>query len=262
MDYQYLRNDNGFHEWGKYEPIDSEYVKYAENEPYVISSAHKIGDVYHTFSNARQSFMAAGYENYGDLCSNDDISKTYMKTHFLLHALIEYAICLDLSWQVIWAYIQPASLEYLLNDGYKKMENECNRENLHAQLDCAISQKNMKAEKIKQIMDDFDSDEDIIKLRTIYNSLKHRGIIHFEGLGENFKTMMSRVKGKEIRILSRTEYTIEEVEMMLMTYHKKFQKYFNLLIKEIIPNDYLNRRVRVIDFINASMKMSSVQKDK
>ena len=51
MNYVDLRNDNDFQKWSQYEPIDSEYVKYAENEPYVISAAHKIGDVYHTFAN-------------------------------------------------------------------------------------------------------------------------------------------------------------------------------------------------------------------
>lgn len=251
-----------FQKWSKYEPIDSEYVKYAESEPSVISAAHKIGDVYHAFANARHSFMCAGYENYGDLCGSDEISRTYIKTHFLLHALMEYAICLDLSWQVIWAYVQPASFEFLLNDGHKQMEKVCDRDNLHEQLDCAISQKNIKAEKLKQIMDDFDKDEDVNKLRTIYNSLKHRGIIHFEELGGNFKTMMSQAGEKKIRILSRTEYKIEEIENLLVTYHKKFQEYFNNLIEEIIPEDYLDRKVKFIDFLNVSLKMSRVQKDK
>ena len=138
------------------------------------------------------------------------------------------------------------------------MENECNRDNLKAQLDCAISQRNLKAVRIKQIMVEFDNDTDVKKLRTLYNSLKRRGIIHFEGLGENFKTMMMQVEGKNIQMLSREEYTVETVENMIFTYHQKFQQYFNKIIAEIIPDDYLNKKVSFIDYINTALQMNSI----
>ena len=258
MNYEELIKDNDFHKWHEYEPLDTDYVKYGESDPSVIAAAHKIGDVYHTFANAKSSFMSASYDNYGDLCGETEISRLYVKTHFLLHAVIEYAICLDLSWQVIWAYVQPASFEYLLSNEHKKMENECNRDNLKAQLDCAISQRNLKAVRIKQIMVEFDNDTDVKRLRTLYNSLKHRGIIHFEGLGANFKTMMMQVEGKNIQTLSREEYTVETVENMLFTYHQKFQQYFNKIIAEIIPDDYLNKKVSFIDYINTALQMNSI----
>lgn len=259
MDYKLLAQDNNFHEWGKLEPLDTDYVKYGEADPSVIASAHKMVDVYSAFANARHSFMSAGYNNYGDLCSDNEISKLYIKTHFLLHAIIEYAICLDLSWQVIWAYIQPASFEYLSKNEYKKMERECERDSLLAQLDCAIAQKSIKAERIKNIMTNFDNDKDVIKLRTLYNSLKHRGTIHFVGLGANDKTMLLQVKNKHISILSREEYTVEEVENILLTYHQKFQRYFNDLIAEIIPSDYWNKKVSLIDYVNTALKMNAIQ---
>ena len=58
--------------------------------------------------------MFANSENFGDLSGPNEISRLYTKTHFLTNALLEYAICLDISWQVVWAYIQPSSLEYLM----------------------------------------------------------------------------------------------------------------------------------------------------
>ena len=259
MDYALLAQDNNFHEWGKLEPLDTDYVKYGETDPAIIAAAHKIVDVYSAFANARQSFMCVGYNNYGDLCSDTEISKLYIKTHFLLHAVIEYAICLDLSWQVIWAYIQPASFKYLLKNEYKKMERECDRDNLLAQLNCAIAQKSLKAERIKNIMLDFDNDKDVMKLRTLYNSLKHRGTIHFICLGTNDNTMMAQVEGKNILKLSREEYTVEEVENILFTYHQKFQPYFNEIIAEIIPSNYLNKKVPVVDYVNTIIKMKSIQ---
>lgn len=261
MDYILLAQDNNFHDWGKLEPMDTDYVKYGETDPSIIAAAHKIGDVYSAFANARQSFMSVGYNNYGDLCSDNEISKLYIRTHFLIHAVIEYAICLDLSWQVIWAYIQPASFEYLCKNEYKKLERDCERDSLLSQLDCAIAQKSIKAGRIKNIMTNFDNDSDVINLRALYNSLKHRGTIHFVGLGTNDKTMPAYVQNKNISILSREEYTIDEVENILLTYHQKFQVYFNNLIAEIIPMDYLNKKVSVIDYVNTALKISAIQNE-
>lgn len=139
------------------------------------------------------------------------------------------------------------------------MERDCERDNLLEQLDCAIAQKSMKAEQIKNIMTDFDNDKDVIKLRTLYNSLKHRGTIHFVGLGANDKTMLLQVQGKNISILSREEYTVDEVENILFTYHQKFQIYFKNLIVQIIPIDYLNKKVSFIDYVNTALKMNAIQ---
>lgn len=81
--------------------MDAQYVKYIKSEPSILAAGHKINDVYHTFCDARGSIMRANYSNYGDLCADNDTSKLYIKTTFLKDALMEYAICLDLSWQVI-----------------------------------------------------------------------------------------------------------------------------------------------------------------
>ena len=139
------------------------------------------------------------------------------------------------------------------------MEHDCERDSLLAQLNCAIAQKSMKAERIKDIMTNFDNDKNVIKLRILCNSLKHCGTIHFVGLGANDKTMLLQVGGKNISILSREEYTVDEVENILFIYHQKFQLYFNDLITEIIPIDYLNKKLSFIDYVNTALKMSAIQ---
>ena len=53
--------------------------------------------------------------------------------------------------------------------------------------------------------------------------------------------------------------TVEEVENILLTYHQKFQPYFNELIAEIIPSNYLNKKVPVVDYVNTILKMNSIQ---
>ena len=259
MDYDELTNDNAFHKWHKYEPLDVQYVRYAESNPSVIAAGHKICDVYHAFANAKQSFRSANYQNYGDLCGDDKISRLYTRTHFLLNAISEYALCLDLSWQVVWAYIQPSSMEYLLKMQYKKVERECDRDNLYAQLDCAISQNNMKAIKLKKHLESFDNDKKVMELRSLNNSIKHHGTIHFENLGANFSSMIVMVNGKAISTLSRKSYTVEEIEELLFAYHVEFQEYFNTIIDEIIPDDYLDNNISFDTFIKKMVEMNEVQ---
>lgn len=259
MDYKKLSNDKNFIDWIKYEPSDAQYIRFAKTNPSVIAAGHKIYDVYHAFTNARQSFRSADYKNYGDLSSSDELSMLYTKTHFLLYAISKYSLCLDLSWQVIWAYIQPSSFQYLLQYKYKKMEKECNRDNLLAQLECAISQKNTDAIELKSILVNFDNDADVMKLRSLNNSIKHHGTIHFKGLGANFTNMMMNVNGNSIDILSRKSYSVSEIESLLFAYHEKFQIYFNKLIEQIMPEDYLYNTVSLGDYLETILEMNEVQ---
>lgn len=259
MNYEQLMRDNDFHKWQKYEPLDSQYVKYSKTNPSAIAAGHKICDVYYAFANAKHSFRSADYKNYGDLCGDNEISRLYTKTHFLLNAVSEYALCLDLSWQVIWAYIQPASFEYLMSFKHKDMETECNRENLCVQLDCAISQNVIKATTLKTIMKDFDDDPDVMRLRQFNNSIKHHGTIHFENLGANFSSMMFTLNGETVKTLSRKTYSVEEIEELLFTYHTKFQNYFNSIINEIMPLDYLETKVSLTEYLNVLQDTNEVQ---
>lgn len=258
MNYEKLREDNDFHKWHNYAPLDIQYAKYAETNPSILAAGFKIQDVYYAYANARASFMYANSKNFGDIAGENDISRLYAKTHFLTNAILEYAITLDLSWQVIWAYIQPASLEYLMKQNYLEMEKHCNRESLLAQLDCAISQHGYgltQANTLKQIMKSFDDDDNVQKLRSIYNKIKHQGTVYFKGLGENYKTLMFSINGKTPPVLYRVEYTIEEIEDILFKYHFNFATYFEKIINVIIPNDYLSNKMGFIDFFNATNKM-------
>lgn len=261
MDYTIIRNDKDFHKWHEYAPLDGQYVKYADSEPSIIAASHKIEDVYYCFCNARQSFLCANYDNYGDISGSDKLSMTNTKSHFLIYAVLEYAICLDLSWQVIWAYIQPSSFEYLIEQKYKEMEKECDRDNIHIQLNCIISQGGVgitQAQRLKRLLTDFENDDTIKKLRSIYNSLKHHGTIHFCELGPQLNTMLTPVNGRKIPILSRKSYSIQEIEELLFSYHFKFKEYFNTLIREIMPADYKDGKVPFVDYYNTLIRMDSI----
>lgn len=49
-------------------------------------------------------------------------------------AIMEYNTCRDLCLQVVWAYIQPSSLESLAQNLYRNTEKECNSEAVHKEL--------------------------------------------------------------------------------------------------------------------------------
>lgn len=248
MNIEDLKNDRKFNEWHDYEPMDAQYVRYIKTDPSVLAAGHKINDVYHAFCDARGSVMYANYDNYGSLCADNDISRLYIKTKFLKNALIEYSFCLDMSWQVIWAYIQPSSFEYLVLQKHEDMEKMCTRETVHAQLNCAIAQNSEQADKIKRLLTRFEKDEDVIKVREIYNSVKHRGMLYFKGFS---KEDLSKFRfNKDVDIpLKREEYDPDSVQDLLLSYHEKFEDYFNELIHIIMPDDYKTNTVGLIDYM-------------
>ena len=265
MNYEDVINDSDFHKWLEYAPLDIQYLKYAENNPALVAVGHKIEDVYQAFCNARASLIYANSEKFGDIAGESEESRLYAKCHFLLNALIEYAICLDISWQAVWAYIQPSSLEYLMQQKYKEMEKECTRDSVLAQLKCTISQHGFdfsKAEKILDVVMSFDNDANTLKLRSIYNKIKHQGTIHFEGLGSNFTKLSIEVNGKAPSMLHRDSYNVEEIESILFEYHEKFQIYMNELIQIMIPEDYLESKMNLVDALNNMLHIESVDNQK
>lgn len=258
MDFTILESEHTFLKWKDYAPWIVQYCRYSSSNPSVIAAGHKIEDVYYAFTNARANFLFAYSDDFGGLVGDDSISQLFAKTNFLTTALLEYSLTLDLSWQVIWAYTQPASLEYLMEQKYSEMQKYCDRESVLSQLDCAISTQSpgyTQAIKLKEIMIEFDNDENTLKLRSIYNYVKHQGTIHFSGLGMNDKTIPVQINGKTPPMLHRHEYSIEDIEDILFNYHFSFIKYFESIIQTIIPEDYLGSTLSLGDALTGLINM-------
>lgn len=259
MDYTALSQNNDFQEWFKYQPLDAQIVRYAKDKSSIVAAGQKIMDVYNAFANAKQSFRSAGYENYGDLCGDNEISKLYTKYHFLMCAIMEYNICRDLCLQVIWAYIQPSSLESLAQNLYRNTEKECNSETVHKGLKKLIKEGRTELQPLKKLLGKFENDKQITDVRDLCNYIKHRGTIHFDGLGDNLDKMLLTVNGQVVRSLGRPSYTFNEVEDILWNYHKTFQKYFNQIIDMIIPEDYMDNKVTLEDYIMILLELIRLQ---
>ena len=260
MDIEELKKSCKFHKWHEYEPMDAQYERYIEN-PSVLAAGHKINDVYHTFCDARAGMIYSACKNYGDLCEDDDLSRLNLRAMIIKHSLIDYAICLDLSWQVIWAYIQPTNFSYLVSRGYKELEKVCTSEVVHVQLNCAISQKNLEAEKISTLLTGFEMDEDVVSLRKVYNSVKHHGILYFNGFAED--STFNFLFDKNIEFpLKRTMYDLNYIKELLLRYHGKFEDYFSKLIDIIMPKDYLDTRIDLIGMITTIAKIEKMENSK
>lgn len=266
LNIQELRTDIRHDRWFGYEPLDAQYFRYIQEKPSVLAVGHKIADVYHTFCDARSSLLSSNYKNYGDLCADNDYSRMYIKTKFLKQALLDYAICLDLSWQAIWAYVQPSSFAYLLNQNYKEMEQWCNSEGVHSQLNCLISQYSVGYNevknsediiKIKNLLGNFENNVTVKKVRGIYNSIKHRGTIEFRDFNEEGVRRFLFDKNIEMP-LKREVYDLEQFQNMLLEYHDKFIEYFDEFIDIVMPKDYKNNSVEIIDGIIVLSEISEL----
>lgn len=261
MDIQGLKDDRGYDLWHEYEPIDAQYVRYILTDPSVLAAGHKINDVYHTFCDARASLLRANYKDYGELCADNDISRLCIRTTFLKEALMDYAICLDISWQVIWAFIQPSSFEYLVRQNYKEMEKSCTSESVHMQLNCAIAQQSKQAELIKDLLAEFENEKVVKTVRNIYNSIKHRGMMYFKGFCDD--SFGKFYFDSEVEMpLRRETHDPEQIQELLLLYHEKFEKYFNALIALIMPRDYKNNQVELINYMVVTNEIERIQSKK
>lgn len=173
---------------------------------------------------------------------------------------MEYNNCMGLCLQVVWTYIQPASLELLVQYQYRNnIEKACNCKNVHKELKRLIRGGHTELKPLKKILGKFEKDEHITDVRVMCNYIKHRGTIHFDGLGDNLDKMLLTVNGQVVRSLERLSYTFNEVEDVLWNYHKDLHKYFNQIIDMIIPEDYMDNKVSLDDYINTLLKLIRLQ---
>lgn len=260
LSYNLISKDDSFHDWFKYQPHDVQYLRYAKQNPSLVAAGFKVGDLYSAFAYAHSALMFSLEKDYGMLAKSEE-SIGLVQYMFVRDSILNYAICEDLSWQVVWAYIQPANIQYLMKDGYSKLAKDCNRENLLKQLECAISQLHTQADRLKSIIKEFDNDLDVKDFRKLYNFIKHRGDIHVEGLDSQDESLMFNVNGQNIKMLSRDSYSMNSLRDDAWNYNCKFENYFNKLLKEIFPEDYLDNMINLSEGLMGALQMMDAQNE-
>lgn len=241
-----------------YEPHESEYARYAADKPYLIATAHKLQDVYETLSRARAFLWYLSNEEWGDFANKSDaVSLLFLKSQLLQSALYLYGSTLDMIWQMVWAHIQPASLDYILDLKYMEQYKNCDRDNILAQLKCDIARGGsgaQTAERIKDIFEAFDQLPITIEMRSIYNYVKHHGTLRFEGLGSNPQTLNVTVNSQSVNVLHRKITSIESLKATLLDYDRAYVQYIRQLVSLFIPEDYKQASMPATEFIAGILK--------
>lgn len=223
------------HHWINYAPQEAQYYNY---DPHIVASSMKIEDTYQAFCLARASLSYMDVNNFGELISqNDIVHKTYIKSLFIQNALIYYNICIDLSWQVVWLYYGPSTLDLIYDKQfYSNSIKSCNLESLRYRLALA------KQKKFYYVIEAFFTDSLTEKIREAYNYIKHRGTLYFENLGNNYKTLAITVNDFTPSMLYRDKFNMEEWIDNLIEFDDKFVNYFEDIINFIIPKGYTNTK--------------------
>jgi hypothetical protein len=236
-----------FHHWREYDPWDAHYVKYY---PHIILAAHKIGDVYEAFSNGRAFLSYLEVDNYGELISeHDNLHLTFIRSRLLQSALFFYNSCIDLSWQVLWLYHGESKYRYFEEPQYYyEITKECNRESLKIRLHLAMK------DYINKHIDIFMGLENTVKVRSLYNYLKHRGTVFTEGLGRNASHLMGAVDGQKFKMITRENFDLSEWKARFIEFDIKFFEYFNQIIDWIMPRDFLKTEFDFFGIIDYKKK--------
>lgn len=216
-------------EWMKYDPHEFLYLKYGRCKANIISSHHKIGDVYHVFCNARALLILSNKEN------NKKEKNIFIRSTFLLSSLMNYVICWDLSWQVMYLFYGPTDNDFIKDrKRYKKELASCNYESLRYRLTLA------RDYKVRDYLDSYQRNPFWNLLRKTYNQYKHQGMFFVPGLGFNDKESSFSVNGNDFPLLYKKEFNLDDWEDKLVQYHIDFLQYFSNIIDFITPRDYFD----------------------
>src|SRR5699024_6273421 len=249
-----LYTSHEFHSWHNYLPQEKNYANF---EPRIIYALQKVDDVYYAFANARYNLYLTENENYGQLISEyAETSLKMVRSYFLMNALNFYNFAIDLSWQVMFFYTSDNSLYFLASpDSYDKYSNQCSYETLVNKL------KYRKESALLHIANSFYNNSLFRELRELYNYLKHRGTLHFQGLGKQYNNPYMGVSIDEesvtYKIFKKRKVEIRELKSKLINLDVLFYNYFNSILSCIVPSNYME----VTDALEDVYKVSIAVKE-
>ncbi|KMT23112.1 hypothetical protein [Clostridium cylindrosporum] len=215
----------------KYTPYEDKYGLYTTN---ILFTAIKIVDVYHTICIARANLHYMDNDDYGNFAS-DEISKLFVNTLLIQNALIYYNFAIDYSWQVMWLYYSPMIKDMMpTNELYESTIKECDYQKLRLRLTLANEFKLRKF-----YLENFFENNNTQEIRKLYNFIKHRGTVHFPGLGMNENKASVGLFGMEMPLISRESIDPDKLKNQLIDLDNMFVEYFEEIIGFLIPSEYL-----------------------
>lgn len=236
--------------WLDYSPKDLQYLRFPPN---ILAAGFKIVDVYRSFCYGRQSLLFIESDDYGELVlpKGDEIGTLSLRANFLLNALAFYNYCIDLSWQVSWFLYGDFGMEIIEDSSkFSKVSTQCTFDELNYILTLS---RDLKSRKIYR---DFFNHKLTAELREKYNLIKHRGTLHFNGLGIQYEHIGIQINGKIPRMLVNEVVEVDRLKEELIEFDIMFKRYFDSLIKNM-PIDYLKNSFSLEDIVNFHLKKKS-----
>lgn len=247
------------HKWIQYAPGIRQYVVYPTN---ILFAGIKITDLYSVLCVARSNLYYSSLDNLGDITNNTQESKIYAKSIFVQNALMYYNIAVDHSWQYLWLFYNNTISDMLPTDMlYQSCLKDCSYDELILGL---TLRRDIKMREI--VKNFFSHNEYFIRMRPMYNYLKHRASYHFQGLGINpgrqpFSFYITDGKnscfqpnidnGMYIPCITYKELSIPEWTDLLLSFDHAFIGYFIYILQITMPYDYLKNQVevyRIVDY--------------
>lgn len=238
--------------WRKYRPFEPQYAKFS---PHEILAGFKIEDICIQYGNARASLLCMEVDDYGRLiASHDKLHFVYIRSKFLFDSLANYNYCIDLSWQFLYLYYGYNDYGMIQDRGrYENETKECNKENLRYRL-VGLAKEQEKFDYIMSFLEIPLTKE----IRSAYNYIKHRGTYHIEGLGiNNDECFPMDFNGNKLRMITRKTIDIDEWKEKLVEFDISFYKYFDKLIKQIMPVEFPDGTFYLDDLVKLSRKIDN-----
>lgn len=257
-----------FHKWSKYAPKETN----AHIKPrYIDVAALKIVDVYNSFCYAKFNLDIA--DSVKSQSSMDKKYQKFVSLIFTQNTLFYINNCIDYMWQMLYAYCQKDNVE--LYD-HKKFEELCKEKGLDNTVNDLISYGIALKEdfrNIKEIKTYIEQKADELKLRNIYNHLKHRGTFAVKGLGDNSRVAFEKLQicmgfesidGRVVELQPKPLLYREEIDIdvLLKNLHKFIEFFadkFDLLIEQIIPDDFIRETRQGMNAILDCFDLSPIE---
>ncbi len=237
-----------FHEWAKYFPNE---INIRNDESYVDVACYKMSDVYYAFC----------YFDYNlSLGTNIDISsfvkdKVFEKINCLQNALFYFNNARNYILQIVYCYaLEDSKKNYdhkYLQDIMKKDVKEDGVRLKHKLAENSVGKNKIKFDMIYNIMNTIENDEIIKGLVETINYLKHRGMYHIEGLGDNSTTCFENkcfvkiefdgqksLNCKPKPLIYRETMSLDTLEKNLIYVKEFFIEQFSKIIEIIKPEVY------------------------
>ena len=257
-----------FHKWSKYTPKETNSYN---NPRYIDVAALKVVDVYNSFCYAKFNLDIAD-----TIVKTNSIDRKYQKfitLIFFQNSLFYINNCIDYMWQVLYAYCQKDNKELYDHEKFEELCKEKGLDNIVNDLiEYGIALKE-DFHKVKKIKADIERKTNDLKIRSIYNHLKHRGTYAIKGLGDNSRVAFEKYgigmifetpEGKTIPLqpkplLYREEIDLNDALNNLHTFVEFFADKFDFLIKQIIPNDFIREEKNGISAVIDCFDLSPIE---